>query len=146
MSNRICRQGARRPGPKHGCVCDTVVSQSGVTIASRFVARALALPRPIDTDVGVERDVGVPMDDGVTLLADLYTPAGAGPHPTVLVRSPYGRRGPLGLTLGRMFAERGYRVMMQSCRGTFSSGGVFNPSFNERADGLATVRWLESQP
>ena len=120
--------------------------QSGVTIASRFVARMLALPRPIDTNVGVERDVRVPMDDGVTLLADVYTPAGAGPHPTVLVRSPYGRRGPLGLTLGRIFAERGYRVMMQSCRGTFGSGGVFNPSFNERADGLATVRWLETQP
>jgi uncharacterized protein len=122
------------------------MSELGVSIGSRFVGRALALPRPIDTDVSVERDVRVPMDDGVTLLADIYTPAGAGPHPTVLVRSPYGRRGPLGLTLGRIFAERGYRVMMQSCRGTFGSGGAFNPNFNERADGLATVRWLESQP
>jgi uncharacterized protein len=37
-------------------------------------------------------------------------------------------------------------VMLQSCRGTFGSGGVFNPNFNERADGLATVRWLETQP
>ena len=122
------------------------MSELGVSIGSRFVGRALALPRPIGTDVSVERDARVPMDDGVTLLADIYTPAGAGPHPTVLVRSPYGRRGPLGLTLGRIFAERGYRVMMQSCRGTFGSGGAFNPNFNERADGLATVRWLESQP
>ena len=86
------------------------------------------------------------MDDGVALLGDHYSPRGDGPHPTVLVRTPYGRRGPLGLFLGRVFAERGYRVMMQSCRGTFGSGGVFDPNFNERADGLAAIRWIEQQP
>jgi len=49
------------------------------------------------------------------------------------------------LLLGRVFAERGYRVVMQSCRGTFGSGGVFEPNFHERADGLATIRWVERQ-
>jgi putative CocE/NonD family hydrolase len=117
-----------------------------VSAASWFVARMLKLPRAHDTAVTLERDVRVPMDDGVDLLADIYTPAGAGPHPTVLVRSPYGRRPPLGLVLGRLFAERSYRVVMQSCRGTFGSGGVFEPNFNERADGLATIRWIEQQP
>ena len=34
---------------------------------------------------------------------------------------------------------------MQSVRGTFGSGGTFNP-FHERADGLATLRWLRDQP
>ncbi len=117
-----------------------------MTAASWFVARTLKLPRAHDTAVSFERDVRVPMDDGVALLTDIYTPAGAGPHPTILVRSPYGRRAPLGLVLGRLFAERSYRVVIQSCRGTFGSGGVFNPNFNERADGLATIRWIEQQP
>jgi putative CocE/NonD family hydrolase len=85
------------------------------------------------------------MEDGVFLVADVYSPAGDGPHPTILVRSPYGRSGPLGLLLGRAFAERSYRVVLQSCRGTFGSGGVFEPNFHERADGLATIHWIERQ-
>jgi len=117
-----------------------------VSAVSRLAALALSLPHPRDTAVSVERSVRVPMDDGVALVGDLYSPHGNGPHPTVLVRTPYGRRGPLGLFLGRIFAERGYRVMMQSCRGTFGSGGVFDPNFDERADGLATIRWIEQQP
>src|SRR3954468_23672303 len=125
---------------------DEACKDLGVSLASWFVARTLKLPPPHDTAVNVERDVRVSMDDGVVLLADIYTPAGTGPHPTILVRSPYGRRPPLGLVLGRLFAERSYRVVMQSCRGTYGSGGVFEPNFNERADGLATIRWVEQQP
>ncbi len=117
-----------------------------MSTVSRVAALAMSLPRPLDTAVTVERGVRVPMDDGIALIADLYTPAGSGPDPTVLVRSPYGRGGALGLFLGRIYAERGYRVLMQSCRGTFGSGGEFNPNFNERADGLATIRWIEQQP
>jgi uncharacterized protein len=105
----------------------------------------MSLPAALDRRVMVERGVRVPMDDGVELAADVYTPAGTGPHPTILVRSPYGRGGPLGLLLGRVFAERGYRVVMQSCRGTFGSGGVFEPNFHERADGQATIRWIARQ-
>jgi hypothetical protein len=63
----------------------------------------------------------------------------------VLVRSCYGRRGFFGLLHGRLLAERGLQVVMQSVRGTFGSDGTFNP-FDERADGLATLRWLRRQP
>jgi predicted acyl esterase len=58
-------------------------------------------------------------------------------QPTVLVRSPYGRRGLVGVIFGRLLAERGFQVVIQSARGTFGSGGQFSP-FDERADGLAT--------
>ena len=34
---------------------------------------------------------------------------------------------------------------MQSVRGTFGSQGAFSP-FEERADGLATLRWIRAQP
>jgi hypothetical protein len=63
----------------------------------------------------------------------------------VLVRSPYGRRQFVGLLFGRLLAERGLQVVIQSVRGTFGSGGAFSP-FDERADGLATLRWLRAQP
>src|SRR5207245_2104121 len=116
---------------------DLPVGRAGVVVSavmSRLVQRVMSLPPPLDRRVGVARGVRVPMDDGVELAADVYTPASGGSHPTILVRSPYGRGGPLGLLLGRVFAERGYRVVMQSCRGTFGSGGVFQPNFHERAD------------
>jgi putative CocE/NonD family hydrolase len=115
-------------------------------LTSMVLQCLLALPAALDRRVAVERDVRVPMDDGVELAADVYTPAGPGPHATILVRSPYGRAGPFGLALGRVFAERGYRVVIQSCRGTFGSGGAFEPNFHERDDGLTTIRWIERQP
>ena len=48
--------------------------------------------------------------------------------------------------MARPLAERGFQVIMQSCRGTFGSGGRFEPMRNERADGLATLEWIVKQP
>jgi putative CocE/NonD family hydrolase len=116
-----------------------------MTLASRVFARLLDLP-PADThDVLLERDLAVPMPDGVTLLADRYTPREGGKRPTLLVRSPYGRRGFFGIQYGRLFAERGFQVLVQSVRGTFGSGGRLDPFRDERADGLATLEWLKKQ-
>jgi len=119
-----------------------------VPLASKIVGRTLRLPAPLTEDVEVEADIAVPMDDGVVLLADRYTPRHpslSSPMPTVLVRSPYGRKGWVGLIFGRLLAERGLQVLVQSVRGTFGSGGTFEP-FDERTDGLATLRWLREQP
>lgn len=118
-----------------------------MTLAGEILGRRLRLPRALTRDVLVQRDLGATMDDGVTLLADRYVGrAGAAERaPTVLVRSPYGRSGFFGLLLGRLLAERGLQVVVQSVRGTFGSEGEFTP-FDERADGLATLRWLRDQP
>lgn len=117
-----------------------------MTLASRVIARAFRLPRAETYDIVVERDLPVPMPDGVVLLADHYYPRGGGRLPTVLVRSPYGRAGVFGLIAARPFAERGFQALIQSCRGTFGSGGQFDAFRNERADGLATLEWLRKQP
>jgi putative CocE/NonD family hydrolase len=118
-----------------------------VTLLSETLARRMRLPRAMTTDVISERDLPAPMDDGAVLLADRYVARAAqdDPQPTVLVRSPYGRRQAFGLIFGRLLAERGLQVVIQSTRGTFGSEGAFNP-FDEHADGLATLRWLEDQP
>src|SRR3712207_5291044 len=110
-----------------------------------LLGRTLKLPAAARDGVDVQSDLRVPMDDGVELLADRYAPSGAGPMPTVLVRTPYGRRGPNGVLYGLVYAQRGLQVLVQSVRGTFGSGGEFDP-FGERADGLATLAWIQDQP
>ncbi len=116
-----------------------------MTVASRVLARFLELPPAETHDVTVEHDLEVPMRDGVKLLADRYVPRGGGKLPTLLVRSPYGRRGFFGLQFGRLFAERGFQALIQSVRGTFGSGGRFDPFRDERADGVATLEWMKRQ-
>ena len=64
----------------------------------------------------------------------------------MLVRGPYGRGFPFALVFARLYAARGYHVVLQSVRGTFGSAGVFEPMVNEAADGADTVVWLREQP
>ncbi len=116
-----------------------------MTLVSRLFGKLFKLPPAETYNVGLDKDLAVPLPDGVTLLADHYYPRGVGERPTVLVRSPYGRAGFFGLLMGRLIAERGFHVLVQSCRGTFGSGGALDPFRHERADGLATVAWLKQQ-
>ncbi len=118
-----------------------------MSLPSQILARRMRLPRAETLDVVCRRDLRAPMDDGAVLLADRWVARDGAdrPTPTVLVRSPYGRRQFVGLLFGRLLAERGLQVVIQSVRGTFGSGGEFSP-FDERADGLATLRWLRAQP
>ncbi|HEX5192209.1 MAG TPA: CocE/NonD family hydrolase [Solirubrobacteraceae bacterium] len=117
-----------------------------MSLPSQVLARQMGLIEPRTRDVICERDLPATMDDGVVLLADRWVARvdSATPQPTVLVRSPYGRRQFVGLLMGRLLAERGFQVVVQSVRGTFGSGGQFDP-FDERPDGLATLRWLRAQ-
>jgi uncharacterized protein len=48
--------------------------------------------------------------------------------------------------MARPLAERGFQVLVQSVRGGFGSGGLFDPLRQERADGLATLEWVVKQP
>lgn len=113
---------------------------------SRLVERLLKLPAPVTRRLAVQRDLRVPMPDGVELLADRWAPrAGGDGLPLALVRTPYGRRGVFGAILARPLAERGFQVLVQSTRGGFGSGGVFDPLRQEREDGLATLDWAVRQ-
>jgi putative CocE/NonD family hydrolase len=112
-----------------------------------FLAAAMSRPLrlgPRQNKITIHRGLQVPMGDGVLLLADHYAPVVAGPRPTVLMRTPYGRGWQMAM-MGRPFAERGYHVLLQSCRGTFGSGGTFTPAMDEAADGQDTVAWLREQ-
>jgi uncharacterized protein len=107
-----------------------------VNIASRLIQRVLRLDPPLTRDLIVQRDLRVPMPDGVELLADRWAPRSGGQTlPLALLRSPYGRGKLIATGFVRPLAERGFQVLIQSTRGTFGSGGVFEPMRNERADG-----------
>jgi len=85
------------------------------------------------------------MRDGVHLIADHYEPTMAEPAGTLLVRGPYGRAWPFSLMFARVYASRGYHVVVQSVRGTFGSEGEFAPMRQEIADGADTAAWLCDQ-
>ncbi|WP_231988759.1 CocE/NonD family hydrolase [Mycobacterium sp. 1274761.0] len=115
------------------------------TLVGRTLARALRLP-PRTTAFEVVQRVRIPMRDGVDLVADHYRPTTPNPAGTLLVRTPYGRGYPVSVLFGSVYAARGYHVIVQSVRGTFGSGGEFNPFVNEIPDGADTAEWLRSQP
>ena len=140
------------PGPSLGAgpVIRHLVAAPGVALGNvlrrfidRAVTRLLRLP-PHLGDYTRQRDLAVPMRDGVTLLADLYRPHGL-PKGTLLAYGPYGRRMDQSLPLARAFAVRGYTVLLVSSRGTFGSGGTFEPMRDEVSDGADVVRWMTAQ-
>jgi putative CocE/NonD family hydrolase len=116
-----------------------------MSFASRLINALLRLPPAETHDIVVKRDIQVPMPDGVILLADHYAPRSGPKRPTILVRTPYGRKGFFSFTFAYPYVTHGYQVFVQSCRGTAGSGGEFRYARNERADGLATIEWMKQQ-
>ncbi len=88
--------------------------------------------------------VQVPMRDGTRLAADVYLPEGAGPWPTILIRTPYNKAPLAGI--GTDGARRGYAVVVQDCRGRFASAGENLPFHRDHEDGPDTMRWLLARP
>lgn len=87
----------------------------------------------------------VPVGDQIQLAANLYRPTVPNPHGTILIRSSYGI-GPLpALGHARLFASRGYQVVLAACRGTDPSDGQEMTFGSEISDGLATVSWMREQ-
>ena len=85
--------------------------------------------------------------DGTKLATDVYLPSRAGRFPTVMARTPYGKRGnevwfP---AIGRLFADGGMAFVAQDTRGHNQSGGPLAP-FDEVRDGWDTLEWITGQP
>ncbi len=97
-------------------------------------------------DVTLVRDRPATMRDGTVLRADIYRPAGAGPHPVLLLRTPYNKafaqnnvyRHPI------WYARHGYIVVVQDVRGRYASDGRFDPYGHEAEDGADTIEWAAS--
>jgi putative CocE/NonD family hydrolase len=98
--------------------------------------------------VRMERAVRCLLSDGTELVSDHYYPAESGPHPTLLMRQPYGRDIASTVTYAHpaWFASHGYNVVIQDVRGRGDSGGEFYPFRHEGRDGAETVEWLSMRP
>jgi predicted acyl esterase len=98
----------------------------------------------------VLRDAMVEMRDGISLATDVYLPDGPGPFPTVMIRLPYGKTVDYcGIPdVAEHWNRKGYAFVGQDCRGTYGSGGVFDPAhpISEAEDGHDTVAWVAEQP
>ncbi len=110
-------------------------------------------------DLIVERDIIVSLRDGVGLATDVYRPAGSGPFPVLLERTPYNksassrseRTAAVSAPRSRAevaayFVRHGYAAVYQDCRGRYNSGGRFTKYLSEAADGADTLAWLLRRP
>jgi len=96
--------------------------------------------------LGTRQSLMVPMSDGVKLATDVFLPAGEGPWPAVLSRTPYNK----GKSVPTAWVRRGYAVVKQDMRGRFASEGENLPflacGWGEHRDGFDTVAWIRKQP
>jgi putative CocE/NonD family hydrolase len=104
----------------------------------------------------------IPMRDDVRLATDVYLPAGFrpgidAPLPTILERTPYGKREVSRSEINRgkpaahrgdiaaYFVARGFAVVFQDCRGRHASEGEFTKYLSEGPDGYDTLEWITQQ-
>ncbi len=117
-----------------------------MSLMTRLASLLLGLPPAVTHKIEYQIDLPVPMADGTILLANRIAPVGGEKLPIILIRNPYTARGKKPDFISLLIAERGYQVVVQNCRGTWGSGGVFQPFLDDREDGLATFKWLAEQP
>ncbi len=119
----------------------------GYQLAPLILAYKLGF-RPSVFAVRAENNVAMTTSDGTVLLAQIYHPQHADRTPAILIRIPLSRTFKNSFfvgTIGQMWAERGYTVVIQGTRGRFGSGGTFYPLRGERQDGIETLAWISRQ-
>jgi uncharacterized protein len=86
--------------------------------------------------------------DGVKLAANVFLPAGAGPFPVVLSRTPYLKDalGDLAGYSAQKYTDAGYAFVMQDVRGKGHSEGFYEAFIPDLEDGYDTVEWVAKQP
>lgn len=95
-------------------------------------------------EIVIEKNVPMKTRDGVTLYADVYRPAGEGPFPVLLVRTPYNKDN--FTTFGPKAVKHGFMVVAQDVRGRYQSEGEWYPFKHETDDGYDAVEWAAALP
>src|SRR5215468_9146857 len=113
-----------------------------------LVAHAIGLRRS-QFAVRVQKHAVMTTTDGTQLTSQIFHPQHTNRTPTILVRIPLSKtlKNSFYISLaGRIWAERGYTVVIQGTRGRYGSGGTFYPLHGERQDGIETLSWIAKQP
>jgi hypothetical protein len=101
------------------------------------------------SETAIREDVAMQTRDAVALLADVYAPDDGEGHPTLLVRTPYGKS---DRKLGHrppevdFFTAHGYTVVVQDTRGRGLSEGAYYPWIYEELDGYDAIEWAAGLP
>ena len=94
-----------------------------------------------------ELEIRVAMRDGAKLLTYVNLPAGEGPFPTVLVRTPYLlSMGPRHNPVMDAYLDAGYAVVWQLARGIGNNDGRYRFIADDRNDGHDCIEWIAEQP
>src|SRR5438552_11552616 len=111
------------------------------------------LPAPVwAANTPTKQTVMVPMRDGVRLATDVYRPAGDGPWPVALDRTPFDKRNdaPGDVWPLAQFVQNGIVRVSQDLRGRFASEGkaraFVDDGWGQRQDGYDTIAWIRQQP
>jgi uncharacterized protein len=100
------------------------------------------------------------MRDGTKLAANVFKPAGTGPWPVVMTRTPYLKDGridpekdPKGLKMrealakqAKHYTDAGYVYVLQDVRGKGRSQGFYAAFENDVEDGYDSVEWAARRP
>ena len=90
--------------------------------------------------------IAIPMRDGVLLRGYLMLPAGTGPFPVIVYRTPYGVRSTVDESgTFKKALDRGYAIVAQDVRGRYESDGEYRPYQQEGRDGYDTIEWAARQ-
>jgi uncharacterized protein len=94
--------------------------------------------------------------DGVKLAANVYKPAGRGPWPVILSRTPYLKDGRVTeqtpnpseqlAKQAQRYTDAGYVFVLQDVRGKGRSQGFYSAFENDIEDGYDAVEWAGTQP
>ena len=89
----------------------------------------------------LERNVPIPLRDGTMTYANVWRPAGGGPVPAIMVRTPYTKEVEEINVFSepRVAAARGFAIVSQDVRGRGYSEGEFDPYFQEGLDGYDSI-------
>jgi putative CocE/NonD family hydrolase len=101
--------------------------------------------------------LSIPMRDGILTTGFVYRldEELSQQYPVIINRTPYARiklgRGcfvedDTTLADGTIYARSGYAYVVQSTRGTYTSGGMFDIFRQEKNDGYDSVEWAAAQP
>jgi len=94
-----------------------------------------------------EKNLMIPMRDGVKLATDIYRPTINGKiveekFPLIFQRTPYDKKKQSFTEQGEYFVQHGYVVVIQDCRGSYESEGIFTKYIDEPKDGYDAIEWL----
>ncbi|MDB5427042.1 MAG: hypothetical protein JWR43_1017 [Phenylobacterium sp.] len=100
------------------------------------------------------------MRDGVKLAANVFKPAGTGPWPVVMTRTPYLKDGRIDkehdpdgskrrealVKQARHYTDAGFVYVLQDVRGKGRSQGFYAAFENDVEDGYDSVEWAAARP